>query len=84
MKFGFCEKCKYQGLNDPMCKCCDKDPCDKTNFNGLVNTQYNLQIPEFCKYCQYGTIQDVLCKCCKRFEKKKKIKEEVLRIKKLL
>lgn len=88
----FCEKCKYEGLNDVMCKCCEKDPCDKEHFLYKLNDIYNLEAGEFCKYCQYGLIQDPLCKCCKRFEKlKPKIKkdrprlgEEIKRIKKLL
>ena len=83
----FCEKCKYSGLNDPMCRCCTKEPCDKIHFTHKVNDNYNLSIPEFCMYCKDHTIQDPLCKCCKRFEKimdKKKLDEEIKSIKKII
>jgi hypothetical protein len=68
----FCEKCKYQGLNDPMCKCCKEDPCNKISFMTNVKNEFNLEIDEFCKYCKSGrgnNINNKLCKCCKRFEK---------------
>tara|TARA_R100000908_G_scaffold11810_1_gene4221 strand:+ start:1084 stop:2493 length:1410 start_codon:yes stop_codon:yes gene_type:complete len=65
----FCEKCKYEGLNDPMCKCCKKDPCDKNVLFSKLQQTYNLELPEFCKYCKDGFIQDDSCKCCKKFEK---------------
>ena len=83
----FCEKCMSGEISDPMCKCCKKDPCDKTNLLNKLNTQYNLGIVEFCKYCNDGLIQDPSCKCCKRFEKikpKTKLGEEIERIKGLL
>jgi hypothetical protein len=85
----FCEKCNSGEINDPMCKCCKIDPCDKKNFIDAVTDQFNIQVPEFCKYCKYNVIQDSLCKCCKRFEKvrpkrKTKLGEEIKRIKGLL
>ena len=70
----FCEKCKYEGLNDRMCKCCKKDPCDKNVLYYKLQQEYNIELPEFCKYCKDGFIQDVSCKCCKKFEKIKKKK----------
>tara|TARA_R110001606_G_scaffold398654_1_gene578232 strand:- start:91 stop:1590 length:1500 start_codon:yes stop_codon:yes gene_type:complete len=91
----FCEKCKYNGLNDPLCKCCKKDPCDKVYVMDKLQQVYNLELPEFCKYCKNGDIKDISCKCCKRFQKDKKKKrvkkpkkdrmgEEIKRIKELL
>tara|TARA_R110001599_G_scaffold118888_2_gene288316 strand:+ start:1353 stop:2966 length:1614 start_codon:yes stop_codon:yes gene_type:complete len=67
----FCEKCKYQGLNDPMCKCCKEDPCNKISFTTNVKNDFNLQIDEFCKYCKSGDLKNKLCRCCKRFDKTK-------------
>tara|TARA_R110001583_G_scaffold112529_1_gene261903 strand:- start:1679 stop:3298 length:1620 start_codon:yes stop_codon:yes gene_type:complete len=70
----FCEKCKYNGLNDPMCKCCKEDPCNKISFMTNVKNEFNLEIDEFCKYCKSGRgneINNELCRCCKRFEKTK-------------
>ena len=65
----FCEKCKYNGLNDPMCKCCKEDPCNKKSFLTNIKKKFNLESNEFCKYCKLGDLNDKLCKCCKRFEK---------------
>lgn len=65
----FCEKCKYEGLNDPMCKCCKTDPCDKRVLYNKLQQDYNIELPEFCKHCKDGSIQDVSCKCCKKFDK---------------
>ena len=83
----FCEKCKYNGLNDSMCKCCKKDPCDKSYLMDKLQQEYNLELPEFCMYCMSGNIQDISCKCCKRFQKNKKkdmIGEDIKRYKQLL
>ena len=91
----FCEKCKFGGLQDSMCKCCKKGPCDKIPFIDEVNMNYGIEIMEFCKHCSNNSTlvrslttntNDPLCKCCKRFEKIKPINlgEEIKVIKKLL
>ena len=66
----FCEKCKYNGLNDLMCKCCEE--CDKKKLQTYVDQMYGGDVHEYCEYCKHGMIQDKMCKCCEKLMGRKR------------